>query len=209
MPAFLATCGILKLEAAFLMVPICAPFWSSTFHIPWKPQNFKADSINDKYHRGPWRPILFFAGPTFLSTCPSLQRALRHRRRYLFIILWFEKQKWQPTYSQHFATNSTLGARIAIPLLQKWKSMASACNSSRAPARYNKQRAYMNTKLVSTIHNQQKMKMNQHLVKLASHCLLIGWLQISQTCMLQHPRPLGKFERTNRRSAKNIFLTDA
>jgi len=63
----------------------------------------------------------------------------------------------------------------------------------------------MNTKLVSPIHNQQKMKMNQHLAKLASHCLLIGWLQISQTCMLQHPRPLGKFERRKLPQCKNIF----
>jgi len=115
MPAFLATCGILKLETAYLMVPICAPFWSSTFHIPWKPQNFKADSINDKYHRGPLAPNTLFRWPDVLVDMPQLAAGPATQTHISVYYIVVRKTK---VATNMFATNSTLGARIAIPLLQ-------------------------------------------------------------------------------------------
>ena len=82
--------------------------------------------------------------------------------------------------------------------------MASACNSSRAPARYNKQRAYMNTKLVSPIHNQQKMKMNQHLAKgiaLPAHRLVTNLPDLHAAAS----PPTGQIWTQESPQCKNIF----
>ena len=88
--ALLAKSSILKLENAILMVPTCTPFSLRTFYIPWWLQKTTVHGAAHHWQTPParpWRPRVFFAGPTFLSTCPSSQRAPQQTHKYHVIYI--------------------------------------------------------------------------------------------------------------------------